>query len=41
MTYRPRLAYHRRLKMLAVERGVSMQDILDTIVEAWIDAQAH
>jgi hypothetical protein len=39
MTFRPKTAVHRRLKLIAVKRGLPMQTILDAIVEAWLDSQ--
>jgi hypothetical protein len=40
MTFRPKTAVHRRLKLAAVKRGLPMQTILDAIVEAWLDSQS-
>jgi hypothetical protein len=39
MTYRPRFYIHRKLKLLAVKRGVSMQDLIDSIIEPWVRSQ--
>jgi hypothetical protein len=39
MTYRPRFHIHRKLKLLAVKRGVSMQDLIDSIIEPWVQSQ--